>query len=168
MKKPTKLSNTSGHAWSCAENQILGNKTILNICTEQWVKYFSRIYLPVREYKLFIGSGGPGKVAVQNLKVTIEHLYERRGRAQRCMVQVLMAPPGESSSDEDKPFECLVYHQDVRLREGEWEIMLFIGKPKGRSMMISNAWVNSSQISTCCHHDGSWDPATMIIYCKNV
>ena len=31
----------------------------------------------------------------------------------------VMEPPGESSSDEDKPFECLVCLQDVRCQQGE-------------------------------------------------
>jgi len=31
---------------------------ILNICTERWVKLFFGIYLPIREYKSSIGSGG--------------------------------------------------------------------------------------------------------------
>ena len=39
MKKPTKLSNKSSNAWSCAQDQILENKNlrnmILNICTER-------------------------------------------------------------------------------------------------------------------------------------
>jgi len=38
MKKPTRLSNETSTAWSCAEDQILENKNlrnmILNICTE--------------------------------------------------------------------------------------------------------------------------------------
>ena len=41
MKKPTRLSNKTSTAWSCAEDQILENRNrILNICTERWVKYF--------------------------------------------------------------------------------------------------------------------------------
>ena len=39
MKNPTRLSNNSSNAWSCAEDQILENKNlrnmILNICTER-------------------------------------------------------------------------------------------------------------------------------------
>ena len=39
MKNPTRLSNKTNNAWSCAENQILENKNlrnmILNICTER-------------------------------------------------------------------------------------------------------------------------------------
>jgi len=54
MKNPTTLSNKTSNAGSCAEDQILENKNlrnmILNICTEQQVKHFSEIYLPVREH----------------------------------------------------------------------------------------------------------------------
>ena len=39
MKNPTRLSNKTSNAWSCAEDQILENKNlqnmILNICTER-------------------------------------------------------------------------------------------------------------------------------------
>jgi len=39
MKNPTRLSNKTNNAWSCAEDQILENKNlrnmILNICTER-------------------------------------------------------------------------------------------------------------------------------------
>ena len=62
IKKPTKLSAKTSTAWSCAEDQILENKNlrnmILNICIERYVKYFFEIYLPVREHKWLIGSGG--------------------------------------------------------------------------------------------------------------
>jgi len=62
IKKPTRLSNKTSTAWSCAEDQILENKNlrkiILNICTERWLKYFTEINLPVREHTWLIGSGG--------------------------------------------------------------------------------------------------------------
>jgi len=58
----TRLSNKTSTAWSCAEDQIPKNKNlqnmILNFCTEQQVKYFFEIYLPVREHTWLIGSGG--------------------------------------------------------------------------------------------------------------
>ena len=31
MKKPTRLSNKTSHAWSCAEDQILENKNLRNM-----------------------------------------------------------------------------------------------------------------------------------------
>ena len=47
------------------------------------------------------------------------HLDMQREETQSFQVQALMALTGASSSDEDKPFECLVCLQDVRLCEGE-------------------------------------------------
>jgi len=62
MKNPTRLSNKTSTAWSCAEDQILENenlrKMILNICTGRWVKNFFEIYLPLTEHTWLIGSGG--------------------------------------------------------------------------------------------------------------
>ena len=62
MEKLTRINNKTSTEWSCAEDQILGNKNlrnrILNICTERYVKYFFEIYLPVREHTWLIGSGG--------------------------------------------------------------------------------------------------------------
>ena len=62
MKIPTRLSNKTSNASSCAEDQILENKNlrnmILNICTGREVKYFREIYSPVREHTWLIGSGG--------------------------------------------------------------------------------------------------------------
>jgi len=61
IKSPTRLSNKTSTAWSCAEDEIFENKNlqnmILNICTERQVKCFFEIYLPVREHIWLIGSG---------------------------------------------------------------------------------------------------------------
>ena len=62
MKNPTRLSNKTSNARSCADDQILENKNLRNmilyICTGQYVKCIFDIYLPVREHTWFIGSGG--------------------------------------------------------------------------------------------------------------
>jgi len=86
MKNPTRLSNKSSNAWSCAEDQILENKNlrnmILNICTERSVKYFRQIYLPVREHTWLIGSGGDlryvYKIIHMCLALTISVTWRKR------------------------------------------------------------------------------------------
>jgi len=70
MKKPTMLSNKTSTAWFLAEDQILEDKspkqdfeyvywTISKIFKIDFeYLFFSEIYLPVREHKWLIGSGG--------------------------------------------------------------------------------------------------------------
>jgi len=62
MKNPTRLTNNTSNAWSCAQDQILENinlrNMILDICTGRYVKYFREMFLPVREHTWLIGSGG--------------------------------------------------------------------------------------------------------------
>jgi len=78
MKDPTRLSNKTSSAWSCAEDQILENKNlrnmILNICAGREAKHFREIYLPVWEHIWLIGSGGITRLKSWLVRISPRHL----------------------------------------------------------------------------------------------